>query len=131
MKKDISIPKVEHIYIAVVQEYNEIHKSNDWNAYIINDKDVKLEMVLIVSEGYSGDVLTSTMRHKLEELPAKSYARIELIQEEVLQLNNSFKITFFENNLMFEKTFVFRKNTINEKALQSLPLMTSKGVLVK
>lgn len=131
MKKDISIPKVEDIYIAVVQEYNEVYKSKDWNAYIINDKAVALEMVLIVSEGYSGDVITSTMRHKLEVLPPKSFAKIELLQEEVLQLNNIFKITFFENSQMFDKTFLFGKNTINEKALRPVPLMSSRGVLVK
>lgn len=131
MKKDISIPNVEDIYIAVVQEYNEIYKTKDWNAYIINDKEVTLEMILIVSEGYSEDTITSTMRHKLEVLPPKCYAKIELMQEEVLQLNNAFKITFFENSQMFEKTFLFRKNTINEKALRPVPLMSSRGVLVK
>ena len=62
------------------------------------------------------------MRHKLDRLPAKSYAKIELMQEDVLQLNNEFKVTFFEGNTMFDKTYVFRKNTINEKALQAIPL---------
>ena len=52
MKKDIHIPKVEGVYIAVVNEYNDIYKTQDWNAYIINDKDVDLEMVLIVTSGY-------------------------------------------------------------------------------
>ena len=51
LKKDIQIPKVENVYVAVVNEYNEIYKTNDWNAYIINDKTVDLEMVLIVSKG--------------------------------------------------------------------------------
>ncbi len=36
------------------------------------------------------------MRHKIEKLPAQSFARVELMQEEVLALNNSFKVTFFE-----------------------------------
>jgi len=31
---------------------------------------------------------------------------------------------------MFDKTYLFRKHTINLKALQSLPLMSVKGVLV-
>jgi hypothetical protein len=131
MKKDISIPKVESVYIAVVNEYNEIYKTYDWNAYIINDKQVDLDVVLIASKGYTDDKVTSTMRHKLDKLPAKSYAKIELMQDEVLQLNNEFKVTFFEGNKMFDKTYVFRKNTINEKALQSIPLMSAKGVLVK
>lgn len=131
MKKDIQIPKVEGVYVAVVNEYNDIYKTQDWNAYIINDKDVDLDVVLIVTSGYSDKKMTSIFRKKLDVLPKKSYAKIELMQEELFVLNNEFKITFFEGNTMFEKTYLFRKNTINEKALQSIPLMKVKGVLVK
>ena len=131
MKKDIQIPEVSNVYVAVVNEYNDIYKTHDWNAYIINDKDVDLEMVLIVTRGYSETKTTSTMRHKLEKLPAKSYAKIELMQEDILDLNNEFKVTFFEDNKMFDKTYLFRKNTVNKNALQPLPLMEAKGVLVR
>ena len=64
-------------------------------------------------------------------LPKKSYAKIELMQEALFALNNTFKVSFFEGKQMFDKTYLFRKNTINLKALQPLPLMDVKGVLVK
>lgn len=131
MKKDIEIPKVEDVYLAVVNEYNDIYKTQDWNAYIINDKDVDLEMILIVTSGFSEDKMTSIFRKKLDKLPKKSYAKIELMQEELFALNNQFKVSFFEGNTMFDKTYTFRKNTINLKALQEIPLMKAKGVLVK
>lgn len=131
MKKDIKIPKVEGVYIAVVNEYNDIYKTQDWNAYIINDKDVDIDMVLIVTSGYNEDKMTSIFRKKLDLLPKKSYAKIELMQEDLFALNNQFKVTFFEGNKMFDKTYMFRKNTINLKALQPLPLMETRGVLVK
>jgi hypothetical protein len=131
LKKDIHIPQVKDVYVAVVQEYNDIYKTNDWNAYIINDTADVLEMVLIVSKGFTEQKITSTMRHKLDQLPAKSYARIELMQDDVLQLNNEFKVSFFKDNKMFDHTYLFRKNTINLKALQTIPLMKAKGVLVK
>jgi hypothetical protein len=131
MKKDIQIPKVKDVYIAVVNEYNNIYKTQDWNAYIINDKDVGLDMVLIVTSGYSEEKTTSVFRKKLDHLPKKSYAKIELMQEDLFALNNTFKVSFFEDNQMFDKTYLFRKNTINLKALQPLPLMDAKGVLVK
>jgi len=131
VKKDIQIPKVEDVYIAVVNEYKAIYKTQDWNAYIINDKDVDLDMILIVSSGYSEEKTTSVFRKKLDRLPAKSYAKIELMQEELFALNNSFKVSFFEGNQMFDKTYLFRKNTINLKVLQPIPLMDVKGVLVK
>ena len=55
MKKDIIIPKVEDVYVAAVKEYNELHRTEDWNIYIINNKSVALEMILIVSTGYSSE----------------------------------------------------------------------------
>lgn len=131
MKRDIEIPKVEGVYLAAVNEFNDIYKTQDWNAYIINDKDVDLDVVLIVTNGYSDKKITSTFRKKLDKLPAKSYAKIELLHEDLFVLNNQFKVTFFEGNTMFDKTFLFRKNTINLKALQSIPLMDAIGVLVK
>ena len=38
------------------------------------------------------------MRHQLPILPARSYAKIEYLQEEVLSLNNEFKMTFFKES---------------------------------
>ncbi|WP_445737424.1 hypothetical protein [Mariniflexile sp.] len=131
MKKDIQIPKVEGVYIAIVNEFHAVYKTLDWNAYIINDKDVDLELVLIVTTGYSEEKITSTFRKKIDTLPKKSCAKIEMMQEELFALNNTFKVSYFEGNSMFDKTYLFRKNTINLKALQSIPLMEVKGVLVK
>ncbi|MDT0558214.1 hypothetical protein RM697_06135 [Ichthyenterobacterium sp. W332] len=131
MKKDILIPEVNDVYIAAVNEFNDTYKTHDWNAYIINTKDVDLDIVLIIVRGYDQYKETSIMRHKLERLPAKSYAKIEFLQDDLLALNNEFKVSFFEGNSMFDKTYLFRENTINKKALQNIPLMGVKGVLVK
>jgi hypothetical protein len=129
LKKDIHIPEVKDVYIAVVHDYNDDYKVYDWNAYIINDKAVDLEMVIIVTKGYSEAKKTTTFRKKIELLPAKSFAKIELLLDDVLAINNRFDVSFFENNTVFEKSFEFRKNTINENALQNIPLMDVKGVL--
>ena len=107
MKKDITIPEVTDVYVAVVNEYNDIYKTQDWNAYIINDKDVDLDMVIIVTDGYSEKKMTSIFRKKLDVLPKKSYAKIELMQEDLFALNNRFKVSFFEGNTMYDKTYVF------------------------
>ena len=131
MKKDIKIPEVKDVHVAVVQEEHLEYKTQDWNAYIINNSDKDLETVLIVSQGYTDKKMTPPMRHTIAILPARSYAKIEYLQDQVLELNNSFKITFFEGNQMFDKTYLFRKHTINEKAMRVIPLMQLKGVLVK
>jgi len=133
MKKDIEIPQVKDIHMAVVKEYNKDFQCEDWNAYIINNKESAIEMVLIVSKGYDEDQLieTSLIRHKIEILPAKSFAKVELLQEEVLKLTNFFNVTFFENNQMFDKKYVFQKNTIKEGALRNIPLLNRRGIIAK
>ncbi|AEH00721.1 MULTISPECIES: phenylalanyl-tRNA synthetase subunit alpha [unclassified Lacinutrix] len=131
MKKDITIPEVKDIHVAVVQEEHIEYKTLDWNAYIINNSDQDLDTVIIVSQGYNDTKMTPPMRHTIAKLPARSYAKIEYLQTKVLALNNTFKITFFEGNTMYDKTYLFRKNTINDKALQRVPLMQLKGILVK
>ena len=129
MKKDIHIPEVKDVYIAVVREYNETYKVFDWNAYIINDKPLCLDMVIIVTKGYSKGKITTTFRKKIDDLPAKSFAKIEMIQEDVLSMNNVFNVSFFEDNKIYEKRFEFQKNTISESFLDDIPLMRLKGVL--
>jgi len=129
LKKDIHIPEVKDVYIAVVREYNETYKVFDWNAYIINDKPLCLDMVIIVTKGYSKDKITTTFRKKIDALPAKSFAKIEMIQEDVLSMNNVFNVSFFEDNKIYEKRFEFQKNTISESFLDDIPLMRLKGVL--
>ncbi len=129
MKKDIKIPEVKGVYMAITHDYNDIFKTNDWNAYLINDKEEPIEMILIVSHGYDEALKTSTMRHKLDRLPAKSGAKIELMQDAVLKLNNEFKLTFFSNNTLYEKTFLFKKNSIKISALNAIKILNKKGII--
>ena len=133
MKKDIDIPEVSNVFMAVVKEYNNEFKCDDWNAYIINNKEVDLEMVLIVSKGYDEDNLTETavLRHKIDKLPAKSFAKVELLQDDVLKLSNFFNVTFFEGNKMFDKKYLFDKGSIKEGALRKIPLLNKRGILIK
>lgn len=131
MKKDIDIPEVTDVFIAAVREKHEEYGSRDWNAYLINDLSIYLESVLIVSKGYDSERETSVMRHSIAKLPPHSFAKVEFLQDDVLQLNNEFSVSYFAEGKMFHKKFVFRKNSINEKALQELPVMRKKGVLLK
>ena len=114
MKKDIQIPEVSGVEVAVVYEYNALYKTDDWNIYIINNKNVDLEMIVIVSQGFSETKTTSLLRKKLETLPANSFAKVEFIQPELFVLNNRFQVSFFENNQLKDKTFLFEKNSIKE-----------------
>ena len=131
MKKDIDIPEVKDVYVAAVKEFNEEFQADEWNAYLINNSSEDLEMVLIVSKGFDKKRETSLMRHRLEKLPSKSFAKIEFLQDEVLALNNEFRISYFVNSRMFDKKFSFSKNTVKESSLQDVPLIPQRGVLAK
>ena len=131
MKKDIEIPESEGIYLAAVREKNEEFQSMEWNAYLINDRETSIEMVLIRTKGFDKEESTSIMRHSIKMLSAKSFAKIEFLQDEVLRLNNQFSVTYFADNKMYERTFLFPKNSINEAALKNLPIIKKQGVLVK
>ena len=129
MKKDIQIPEVKNIHIAVVYEYNDIYKTNDWNVYVMNNKNADVEMMVIVSQGFSETKTTSVLRKKIDVLQANSFAKIELIQPDLFKLNNRFQVSFFEDNTLFEKTFVFKKNSIKEGSLRMIPEIKKRGVL--
>jgi hypothetical protein len=133
MKKDIQIPEVTNVEIAAVYEYNDLYKTDDWNVYIINNKNVALEMIVIVTQGFSPEIsglkTTSLFRKKIDVLPANSFAKIELIQPELFQLNNRFQVSFFEGNSLFEKTFFFKENTIKEGALRMIDAIKKRGIL--
>ena len=129
MKDDIEIPIAKDVYVAIVHEWNKEFLSKDWNAYVINDRASQIDMVLVVSKGYDGDRKTSTMRHGIGVVNAKSFEKIELLQEDVLALNNEFFVTFFADDKLYEKRYLFEKNTINENNLTTIPIIEQEGVL--
>lgn len=131
MKKDIVIPVVENIEIAIVLEPNEIDGSNDWNVYIINKKEIDIEMIMIVSQGFSDEKTTSVFRRKIDKLEAKSFEIFEKMQPELFDLDNRFQVSFFEGNQMHEKTFIFQATTIQEGFFRDIDLLGKKGVVCK
>ena len=131
MRKDIEIPEVKGVSIAVVKEWNTEYEMEDWNAYIVNENDQAIDAVMVVTQGFSAEKKTSKFRHMLGTVEANSSLKFELIQERVLSFRNEFSVTYFLDNKLFDKKFIFRKNTINERAMQDVPYLKDKGVLVK
>ena len=131
MKKDIHIPKVTDVEIAVVLDTNQQDNTEEWSVYIINRKEIDLEMVVIVSQGFSKTKTTSLFRRKVDVLPANSFSKFEIIQPELFKLDNRFQVTFFEGNQLHEKTFIFQEGTIQKGFLKDIDLLGKKGILIK
>lgn len=131
MKKDIIIPKVSDVYVAAVQEFNADFNTYDWNVYIINDGQEPLETVLIVSQGINAEKKTSLMRHSLQLLPTKSYAKVEFLEDSVLALANYFTVTYFIGDTLYDKKFEFPSESILLDNAVALPVMDAEGVLAR
>ncbi|GBF18097.1 hypothetical protein GQ41_3809 [Arenibacter algicola] len=129
MKKDIEIPIAKNVHVAIIHEWNDEFLEKNWNAYLINDRDSKIEAVIAVSNGYEGDRKTSTMRHGLGDIPAKSFRKIEILQEDILAFNNEFFVTFFADDKLYEKRFLFEKYSISESNLGPVPVMELEGIM--
>ncbi|AWH84330.1 hypothetical protein HYN59_04005 [Flavobacterium album] len=134
MKKDIIIPQVENVYMAAVQEWNDDFMQKTWYAYLINDSDFTLENGIVVS-GASGMIdgeprKTSMLRHAFKEIPPVSAVKIELMEDSVLVLDNQFMVTFFIGNTLYDKTYVFRANTISEENTEEVPVLFKEGIMI-
>lgn len=134
MKKDIIIPKVENVYIAAVQEWNDDFMQKTWYAHLINDGDFTLDAVMVVSSAsgmLDGEMRkTSLLRHAFIEVPPVSSVKIELIEESVLVLNNQFMVTYFIDNVLYDKNFIFEAGTINEYKTEELPVLFKEGIMI-
>lgn len=132
MKKDINIPKVEGIRIAVVPKDPQNLKDL-WEVYIINTNSFKIETVLINSKGYGlkdGEKQqTSTMRQFIEVLPGNSYGMFESIDPGVFHLTNEYFVTYYIDGVIHDKNFVFVPDSIVEEHLTDIPLVAKKGIL--
>ncbi|MCW3103481.1 MAG: hypothetical protein JWO09_1921 [Bacteroidetes bacterium] len=134
MKKDISPPEVTDIAVAVVQEENEL-AGMEWNVYLVNLRDHDIEGVLVSSMGYGmyqdEEVKTSTLRHFMDTVKSRSFAKIEPIVETVFGLNNEFWVSFYVNKVMYDKKYIFLPETIKEENFVMIPYLNKKGVMIK
>jgi hypothetical protein len=131
MKKDIEIPIAKEVYVALIHEANEEFLDREWNAYILNNRATAIDMVMVVSNGFDTERKTSTMRHVIGELAAKSFKKIEVVQEDVLTLNNEFFVTYYADSKLYEKRFIFESGSVSIGNLSPIPILEQDGILRK
>lgn len=134
MKKDIEFPSVSDVAVAIVAEKNDLNQ-DEWNVYLLNFKNQAIEGVLVSSRGY-GELnqekrKTSELRHFLNVVERKSFAKIEPIVEDVFGLNNEYWVSFYLDQKMYDKKFIFLPETISPNNLINIPLINKKGVIIK
>ncbi len=129
MKKDIPEHISQGVYLAIVPTED----STIWEAYLVNDRDVTIDNILINSKGFGEvdkqEVSTSVLRHHILELKPKSFTKIENVTPEVFGLNNRFWVTYYIGRIIYDKKFLFTPYSIDKQHFTNIPVLGKKGVL--
>lgn len=136
MREELHGPKVEDVAMAVVQQRNE-EDEKIYYAYLLNLREDIMEGIIVTSKGYgqnvdSGEkVKTSTLRHSLEILLPNEAAKIEPLMEEVFALSNEYWVSFWINDTLYDKKFIFLAESISEDNMKKLPILGEVGVIIR
>ncbi|WP_149915140.1 hypothetical protein [Sphingobacterium cavernae] len=133
MKKDLPVNIVEDISIAVVLE-NSSPNNISWTVYLVNEKNVALTNVLVSSKGYGEkdgrEVKTTTLRHFLGDVAPKTSVQIEIIDTQVFGLTNEYLLSFYIDNTIYDKKYIFLPESIVDDNLSKVPLVNKPGVII-
>lgn len=135
MREELFGPKVENIGFAVTLEINE-EGGKEYYVYLLNLSEDIIEGIIITSTGYGENaqtgekIKTSTLRHCLEVMLPNEVAKIEPIMEDVFGLANEYWLSFWTNDIMHDKKFVFLPETIVEERMKMIPEIGKKGIML-
>lgn len=135
MREELMGPKVEDVKMVVIPEKNEEGATQHY-VYLLSLRDDIMEGIIITSKGYgenieTGEIIkTSTLRHSLEILLPDEAAKIEPLMEDVFGLTNEFLVSFWVNDVMYDKKFIFLPETIKTENLKEIPKMGKQGIIV-
>ena len=130
MRKDIDMPQVAGVKICIAKSINSMGEP-EWYVYLINKNLIELNNVMIVSKGYDSldktGKITSTLRHKIEEVGEQSIAKVEAITPEVFSFYNEFWVSYYIINELFDKKFIIEP--FKEFEIEDIPELELKGKL--
>ncbi|MBL0741612.1 hypothetical protein [Chryseolinea lacunae] len=132
MIKDIKIPEVKNVTLAVARKLNSADHF-EWRVYLINNNDEAIENTLVASKGYGHkdgeEQKTSILRHFLDTIAPNSATLIELIDPAVFHLNNEYWVSYYIGTQIFDKRFVFVPDSIREENISFIKELEMEGVL--
>ena len=96
----------------------------------------RLAAPLLTSVGYEKEdnpaetTKTATLRHSLEVLLPGEYAKVENLMPEVFPLYNEFWVSFWIEDILYDKKFLFLPDSVIIEKLTLLPTFNKKGILL-
>lgn len=136
MKEELKGPKVENVAVAIVQTKPDAEDKEHY-VYVLNLRDDIMEGIIVSSTGYGENLVTgekiktSTLRHGIEVMLPKEAARIEPIMPEVFGIANEYWVSFWVNDVLYDKKFVFPAGIITESNFKLIEQLGVPGVILK
>lgn len=134
MKQDILIPEVQDVIVAVVPRDGN-YDEEIWDIFVINLRGESMDNVLITSQGYGmingSDKSTTVLRHFHQRLDSSVAVKIEPIQKELFAIQNEYWVSFNDKEVMLDRKFIFKANTITPEMMEMIPVLNKMGVMIK
>jgi len=128
MKQDINIPEIKNVTVVIKPE----GANEPWTVHLVNSNAFPLTNILVASKGYSqktpGHQQTSTIRQHFDILEANSATQIELITSDVFHLFNEYGVTYYNNEEIYFKKFIFVPDSIRIENLIDNDILGAKAV---
>jgi hypothetical protein len=132
MMRDIEIPEVKNVTLAVVRK-KQTGEQDTWIVYLINNNAFPIENTLVASKGYGlkdgEEQRTSVLRHYLETVPPRSAALVEPIDPAVFHLTNEYWVSYYIGPTIYDKRFVFVPDSIREDNIMFIKEIDMEGIL--
>lgn len=129
MRKDINFKPVEDVYLTITKEKEQ----GMWKVYLLNRNKKKITHVMITSKGYgvkNGEKQeTSILRHAIPHVESGEFALIEPIDPGVFHLNNEYWVSFFIENQVYDKKYIFVPDSIKDENLSYIKELNQNGIL--
>ena len=135
MRADLLGPNVENIALALVELPIE-NAEPEYIVFLINNRDDIMEGIIVTSSGFgvhptTGEsIKTSTLRKGIEVMIPGEVARIEPIMPDLFAISNEFWVSFWVDEIMYDKRFVFEAGSINPKEFKLIAALHAKGILL-
>jgi hypothetical protein len=131
MMKDIQIPEVKNVTLAVARQ--RTGEQDEWRVYLINNNEVPIENTIVASQGYGEkdgeQQRTSVLRHFLDTIAENAAVLIEPIDPSVFHLNNEYWVSYYIGRQVFDKRFIFVPDAIREENISFIKELEMEGVL--
>lgn len=106
-----------------------------WEVVLMNVSNSVVQNLIISSSAQGwidgASMQTDVNRKFVEVLKPQSFVKVEPLKNEVMQLKNTFVVSYSVEGQLFEKTFDFQKGDSTFNALEIIPVLEVEGLWIK